>query len=294
MFQEAVKRASDFTFPVIISRKTVGGTCSSMIGTFVVINKEGWIVTAGHILSKWHQLAQGAEATREALAQQAAIKADASLTNKERARRLNAGIHVGKEDSQECSIFLAWPNVTLTQLRFFPATMPDLGEVIDLGIAKLEPFDSGWVLNYPVFKDWQKDFEPGRSLCKLGFPFHQFTPTWDPAARQFILPPGALPLPRFPIEGIFTRTSEILFEGPDKPPFPVRYVETSSPGFLGQSGGPTFDVKGTIWAIQAKTAHLALGFAGQNQYFNVGLGVHPATMFPIFDEAGVKYLVSDY
>ena len=40
--------------------------------------------------------------------------------------------------------------------------------------------------------------------------------------------------------------------------------------------------------------HLALGFTGQNQYFNVGLGVHPETMYPIFDEAGVKYQVSDY
>jgi hypothetical protein len=100
-------------------------------------------------------------------------------------------------------------------------------------------------------------------------------------------------MPRFPIEGIFTRTSQIEFEG-ERPPFPVRYVETSSPGLLGQSGGPTFDVEATIWAIQAKTAHLALGFAGQNQYLNVGLGVHPETMFPFFDHHKIEYQVSDY
>ena len=133
---------------------------------------------------------------------------------------------------------MPWPNTALTILRYFPATMPGLGEVVDLGVVKLEPFDPNWVKVYPVFKDWKKDFEPGRSLCKLGFPFHQFTPTWDPTNKGFILPPGALPLPRFPIEGIFTRTSQIVIEGPDQPPFPVKYVETSSPGFLGQAAVP--------------------------------------------------------
>ena len=96
MFQEAVKLASEFTFPIIISRKTVAGECSSMIGTLVVINKEGWIVTAGHILSKWVQLTQSVEATRATLAEQAAIKADASLTNKQRTKRLQQAHASGK------------------------------------------------------------------------------------------------------------------------------------------------------------------------------------------------------
>jgi len=47
-----------------------------------------------------------------------------------------------------------------------------------------------------------------------------------------------------------------------------------------------------VWAIQAKTTSIPLGLAG-NQYFNVGLGVHPDTMFPFFDEAGIKYQVAD-
>lgn len=182
----------------------------------------------------------------------------------------------------------------LKEIIFFPATMPGWGEVIDLGVGKLDPFDSTWVKTYPVFKDQTKNFEPGKSLCKLGFPFHQFQPTWEAATEKFMLPPGALPMPRFPIEGIFTRISEVRVEGDEKPAYPIRYLETSSPGLLGQSGGPTFDDQATIWAIQAKTSHLPLGFVGQNQYFNVGLGVHPDTMFPIFKEAGIAYQLSDY
>jgi hypothetical protein len=256
MFQKAYQIASEFTFPIVTSRKTVGGICSSSVGTFVVINKEGWIVTAGHILSKWAQLAQGVEAIRAIQAERDAIKADPSLTNKERGKRLSAGIQIGKDDSDQCSMWLTWPNVQLTNMLFFPATTPGWGEIIDLGVGKLEPFDPAWVKQYPVFKDPKKGFDQGRSLCKLGFPFHQFQATWDAAKRQFLLPPGALPMPRFPIEGIFTRITEMRTDGPDQPAFPIKYVETSSPGLLGQSGGPTFDVHGTIWAIQAKTSHL--------------------------------------
>jgi hypothetical protein len=91
MFQKALQIASEFTFPIVVSRKTVSGNCSSMIGTFVVINKDGWIVTAAHILSKWGQLMQGAVETRAAQDFQAAIKADKTLTNKERSKRLAAG-----------------------------------------------------------------------------------------------------------------------------------------------------------------------------------------------------------
>jgi hypothetical protein len=170
--------------------------------------------------------------------------------------------------------------------------MPGWGEVIDLAVAKLDPFDPSWVKTYPTFKDPNKNFDQGRSLCKLGFPFHQFQPTWNPITRGFELPPGAVPMPRFPIEGIFTRTSYLVPDEGSSTPFPIKYVETSTPGLRGQSGGPTFDVDGNIWAIQAKTSHLSLGFSGQTQYLNVGLGVHPDTMFAVFDRAGIAYTVS--
>ena len=41
----------------------------------------------------------------------------------------------------------------------------------------------------------------------------------------------------------------------------VHYLETSSAGLLGQSGGPIFDIDGTVWAMQSRTTHLPLGFA---------------------------------
>jgi hypothetical protein len=86
------------------------------------------------------------------------------------------------------------------------------------------------------------------------------------------------------------------------PGFPVSFVETSSPGLRGQSGGPTFDVEGNIWAIQSQTRHLPLGFSpeikdgGQNhkehQFLNVGMGTHVETLLGLFKLIGIKHSVS--
>ena len=77
----------------------------------------------------------------------------------------------------------------------------------------------------------------------------------------------------------------------------VKFVETSSPGLKGQSGGPTFDSEGRIWAMQSKTAHYPLEFpAGQknqeHQFLNVGMGTHAKTIIDFLDSNGVKYNLS--
>jgi hypothetical protein len=294
MFRDAVQKAAKFTFPVILSRKTVGGICASAIGAFVVGNRDGWIVTAGHILGQWHTLIQGVESTRKAVAERQAIKDDAGLSNKERARR-TAAVPLGKDDNERCSaLWGPWHQARLIDYAFIDAKVPNFGEVADIGVGRLEPFDPTWVGEYPVFKDPKKSFEPGQSLCKLGFPLHEIKPSWDDARQLFILPPEATPLPRFPLEGMFTRICEVVVAGASNlPKYPFRYVETSTPGLKGQSGGPTFDRDGVVWAIQAKTSHYELGFNGPKQYLNVGLGVHPDTIFGLFDERKIKYQVSN-
>jgi len=86
-------------------------------------------------------------------------------------------------------------------------------------------------------------------------------------------------------------------------PFPIKYIETSSPGLKGQSGGPMFDVNGVVWAIQAKTLNLPLGFDAQvpgkkgqteHQFLNVGIGVHPSTLLGIFRSHNVNFELADY
>lgn len=296
MFRNAYKIASGFTAPVIISRKAISGECASAIGAFVVINKDGWIVTAAHILDQLETLkTQTTKAAEVALAKQS-IQSDHSLSEKEKRKKIGKLDYPPQNSTDQCSIW--WGVGGESQLVYAAS----LGAA-DLAVGRLEPFDSKWIPNYPIFKDPSKNFDYGTSLLKVGFPFHSITPSWDNDKKAFLLPEGALPVPRFPIEGIFTRHVDYLNKDGTPLKFPIRFVESSTPGLRGQSGGPTVDTKGTVWAIQSKTAHLPLGFSPQvpqnpghteHQFLNVGLGIHPATLFAFFNEQGIQFQISEY
>jgi hypothetical protein len=155
------------------------------------------------------------------------------------------------------------------------------------------------VASYPVFKDPARNFDPGTSLCRIGFPFHTVEPTYDATRNVFELPPGSVPLPRFASDGILSRIIEVEMEGQPAPHF-VGFIETSSPGLRGQSGGPIFDRQGTIWGIQSKTQHYPLGFSpevkGQreHQFLNAGWGTHAATVIGVLNSQGIAHQVSSY
>lgn len=292
MFAEANKIARHFTSPVVLSRKTISGDCSSSVAACVFVNDEGWIATAHHVVEKIQAMTDE-KASLAAYRQQVAdIEANATLNQKNRRKQIQKLNRPKRDTTEEFSFWIPLPDSRAVVKNWHSAPL------VDLAIGKLEYFEPQWVTKYPVFKDPQRNFETGTSLCKLGFPFHSFVPSWDAANGGFTLPLGALPMPLFPIEGIFTRT--IDFDAADAP-FPMRLVETSSPGLRGQSGGPTFDAQGSLWAIQSKTASLPLGFTpkvdgGQteHQFLNVGMGVHAETILGFFKELGVKYELTDY
>jgi S1-C subfamily serine protease len=64
----------------------------------------------------------------------------------------------------------------------------------------------------------------------------------------------------------------------------TKYLETSSAGLRGQSGGPIFDKEGRVWAIQSKTLSIPLGFSPtiklgtkeitEHQFIHIGVGCH--------------------
>lgn len=171
----------------------------------------------------------------------------------------------------------------------------------DLLVGRLEPFEGHWIEHYPTIKN-PSNLPSGTSVCKLGFPFHSVEASFDEETGGFHLAPGTLPIPRFPIEGIVTR--EVILDIEYLKGHNIKFLETSSPGLRGQSGGPIFDTSGNIWAVQSHTNHLELGFEPavnrgkdkvvENQFLNVGVGVHPEVIINHLTELGVKYSVSDY
>jgi hypothetical protein len=296
MFRKAYAIAKEFTRPVVLSRRTVAGKCSAGIGSYVVVNDQGWIVTAARIMQQFAELMEGDQKARSVEATVETINRDAALDPKERRKRLSSIPRLPKNGTDRGSAWWGWPGVQLKGFTAIPAA--------DIAVGRLEPFDPSWTTTYPTFKDPSKDFEPGVSLCRLGFPLHNIQPLWDAPTSSFHLPPGSTPLPFFPIDGILTRFGQIEVDGGTPPPFPLLMIETSSPGLRGQSGGPIVDAQGTIWGIQSATIHYPLGFdppvpgstrgEKEHQFLNVGLGVHPETIFGLFRQAGVGFQVSAY
>ena len=55
MFSNAYKIATQYTFPLIISNRFYDQSVESGLGSFVIINEEGWFITAAHVLQGLQQ-----------------------------------------------------------------------------------------------------------------------------------------------------------------------------------------------------------------------------------------------
>jgi hypothetical protein len=278
MFKAACATARNFTWPVIISRRSIGGECTAGIGTFMVVNKEGWIITAGHILQLLGKMTAEERNNRELEARIAAIENDHSLNRKDRRRKLAQAGHLASDALDKWSVWWGQDGV-----RLEPGTEVGI-EAVDIAVARLAPLNCDAIAEYPVFKKSAKEFEPGASLCRIGFPFWDVKPEWNAATNAFNLTQN-VPLPLFANEGVLARMSQMFLIDPagnplpSPLPFPLKSIETSNPGLLGQSGGPIFDQKGVVWGIQTSTVSYELDLnTEEKQYYNVGVGCHAETV----------------
>lgn len=292
VFADAYNKASSFTHPVVSSVRLFDGTIECSLGAFVVLNAEGWIVTVAHILSGVIACQENSKEIKGYKEQVLAIEQDPRLDFKQKRKRVN---HLKSNPKWVTNASLWWGSDGRRIDKF-----KVLAEA-DLAIGQLTPFDPKSISTYPTLKD-PSNLPLGTSLCKLGFPFHSIKATFDEANNRFTFEPGALPVPRFPIEGIFTRH---VAAGKTKDgKYEVKFLETSSPGLRGQSGGPIFDIRGTVWGIQSKTVHFPLGFSPkvkkdgheveENQFLNAGWGVHPELLIAFLRDSGIQFNLSDY
>lgn len=286
MFAKAYEIAASFTRPIIISMRFYDNSVECINGAFVVLNDEGWIITAAHLFEPYFAFKQHSK-------QVAAIEQDKSLAREQKNKKLRKVVPNPRWITN-ISFWWSWKGVTIKDVKRLPE-----GDIV---VGRLEPFEKAMVNAYPIIKDPSKGLTPGTSLCKLGYPFHQITASFDEEKNEFKLAPEVLPLPRFPIEGIFTRN---VVGGHSKDgKYEIKFLETSSPGLRGQSGGPIFDTNGTVWAIQIRTAHLPLGFSPkakkndreveEHQFLNVGLGAHPELIVAFLADNGITFKLSDY
>lgn len=293
MFAKAVGVAFKFTRPLVLSAVTHRGEATTSMGSLVIVNKDGWVLTAFHML----KTAQHAEASRTSYArllqQQEKIVSDPTINSKKKRQLLKQCKPKAKDTyCTDHSLFWGFSRIQASEV----IALPDA----DLAVARLDGFDPDWCTQYPTFKT-PAGMQIGTSLCTLGYPFHKLEPSYN-KDTGFNLP--NLPPHPFPIEGIATRflkTGEHQSEG--KPSYDIVFIESSNPGLKGQSGGPVVDVAGTVWGIQIRTSHYPLGFEPvvtdskgrktvEHQFLNIGQSVHSKTILAFLDEAGVAYNVS--
>jgi|SRR5208337_1978385 len=106
MFREAYAKAKHYTRPVAGVTRTVGGQCTSGIASFVVINKEGWILTAYHTLKTLTAIREIQLKTQSYFESLASIRADAALSQKEAKARIRAlGLRPAPKDVQHFAVW---------------------------------------------------------------------------------------------------------------------------------------------------------------------------------------------
>lgn len=291
MFSKAYEMASGYTRPVIISKRLHSGVVIAGCATFIVLNKNGWVLTAGHVLQDAHLAKNHAQEISSYRQECAQVRDNPQLTDKQKRKKI---AHLPEDPNWITNLSYWWANDQTRSLQ----TNFSIDPQADIAVGKLTGIENLSIKDYPVFANPKSTLAPGTSLCRLGFPFHQVKASFDDSTGQFRLE-QLQSLPMFPNDGIHTR---IMLSKNESTGREVKFIETSTPGLRGQSGGPIFDVNGHIWAIQNQTLSLPLGFTPkvkengktitEHQFMHIGVGCHVEHVLELLEKNGVEVSVA--
>ena len=248
MFVQAIEIAARFTRPIHWISRNYGTTIIQPgAATLFFVNSDGWALTCRHVAK------QLVIADQLFVKRQAFLKELDAQRGRKREKQLLRELEREYEYSKDTPFELYHKFINCVDGRLDLDIK--LHDDLDIALIHFNNFTRLRCDTFPVFAANGLDLKQGKFLCRLGFPFAEFTNfAYDNAADTiYWTTTGRTDTPRFPIEGMVTRyladsTSQIIG------------FEMSTPGLRGQSGGPAFDSKGKIWGMQAETAHLDLNF----------------------------------
>ena len=169
---------------------------------------------------------------------------------------------------------------------------------LDLAILKFKDVKQNHYTPHAKFLKDSTQLKQGKSLCRFGFPFSEFTNFEHDLINDEInfTNTGNMGSPSFPIDGIITRH---VAEGQK-----IVGLELSTPGLRGQSGGPLFDTDGLVCGMQSVTVQYHMGFDEQkieiiskgkktntinHSFLNVGRCVHVDAIKDFLKLNNIKY-----
>lgn len=297
MFVSAIEKVTKFTRPFmsiyrVYGEKEVKPGCA----TFIIVNDEGWILTCKHV-------AEQIITTDRANQQYSAFRSELiSLSKsdkhyKSQIRELEKKYHYAKNKN----IIIQQQNRFMDVVDKSTCYQYFLHKDYDIALIHFEGFNKVLCDQYPVFAKDSSVLKQGKSLCRLGYPYPEFSNFKYNEATDNIewADEGRNVTPLFPIDGILTRFG---VDGKGN----VYEIELSTPGLKGQSGGPLFDENGVVYGLQSRTIFQHLGFDieeaeivvnGKNKkvdnypFMHLGRCVHIDVIKSFMDEHGVKYQV---
>ena len=292
MFVDAIEKVSAFTRPIMFITRNYGSeSVVPGLGTMFFVNDQGVAVTCKHMAA----LILNADK----------VNAKYAEFKKERHTLAAADVRRGLK-ALEKKYGLTGDAAANMKINFLDVPAPFKGFTIhmhpkyDLAVIKFNGFER---LNYDsrnifLLGDGSK-VKQGKSLCRLGYPFPEYTNyEYNKEKDDIEFTKAHAAVPRFPIDGIVTRHMANA-EGE------VYGIEMSTPGLRGQSGGPLFDTEGVIYGMQFATHHLHLGFDMENRqmtingrtktinnqpFLHVGQCLHINVIKAFLDSLGIEYL----
>jgi hypothetical protein len=241
MFVQSIELVGGFTRPIFsIARNFADTQIQPGTSTLFFVNEEGVAVTCKHVAEMMataekinlHYSAYKNELRSSAANQEDVIK--------------KYGYTSEHTVQMKTNFFQCFDHIENINIQMHP--------YLDLAIIRFMGFNQIHYKGHAVFLKDSQQVQPGKFLCRLGYPFPEFNNFRYNSVTDDIewTQEGLKQSPRFPIEGMVTR---ILAR-----PEGQFGIEMSTPGLKGQSGGPLFDDRGIIYGMQFATGHLHLGF----------------------------------
>lgn len=290
MFTSAIEVAAGFTRAIHSISRNYGSTVIQPgAATLFFVNADGWALTCRHVVEQLlvgdQLLAKRTAFSNELSARRGQKKESVVL------RELEKKYGYSKNEPSELyNNFMCCVDGPLVfEWRAHPS----------LDIALIHFFNYTRLLcdSFPTFAANGGALKQGRFLCRLGFPFAEFSNYAYETGTDTIqwTNSGRADTPRFPIEGMVTRY--LIDEGQ------LIGFEMSTPGLRGQSGGPAFDSDGVVWGMQFATNHLDLDFdvnqevlrsgikkrVNSSAFLHVGYCMHVDVLKSFMKENGVQF-----
>ena len=246
---ELARRAGKYTFPVISIYRTWDGRTGYGVGSCIVLNKDGWVLTTSHVAEFVPLVKRHREEREEHERRVAEIESSPGLTSEEKREQLGP---TPPNPDWITNHVLIWGVPGFEELK--PVAREIRADIAaDLAVARLEPFDPARIEDYPVFLPRAAEIPPRAALYRFGFLPDGVRVAFKEAEKFFDIELGSGPLRLFASVGIHARELLLLVEQEARDVTLIDILGTAAGGL---SGGPVLDAQGRLCGLQIGKTNL--------------------------------------